>query len=164
MQVTAVPQRATPKQVAEGLFTLLAYFLKESSHDMFRTVGELDLSLTQVKLLHILDAADEARSVKELSESVGLSLPAASRAVDGLHKRGLVERHEHSSDRRMKAVQPSPAGRRVIRKLNEARLSVMEKFAASLSDTERERLTAALAPLLSREDVAVARGLMRRGS
>ena len=47
-------------------------------------------------------------SVKELAEELGLSLPGASRAVDALLQRGLVERREDEHDRRMKRAARSP--------------------------------------------------------
>ena len=46
----------------------------------FNTIAELDLSFTQIKALCALDADGEERSVKALAESLGVSLPAMSRA------------------------------------------------------------------------------------
>ncbi len=86
-----------------------------------------------------------------------VSLPAASRTVDDLVRRGFVERHEDAEDRRMKRVSLTDAGRWVIRKLNAARLSGLEQFAQTLTDDERSALAGALAKLLERPDVAACR-------
>ncbi|HEY8866409.1 MAG TPA: MarR family transcriptional regulator [Solirubrobacteraceae bacterium] len=134
----------------------MAYLLKASSKDLFRELGELEISLTQIKLLHILDVEEEL-TLKDLGESIGLSLPAASRAVEGLHQRGLVERHEHDVDRRMKHVRITAAGSDAVRRLNETRLAYLEQFAATLSPTERRRLQAALTPLVAREQIGACR-------
>ena len=60
----------------------------------FNAIAELDLSFTQIKALCALEADGEERSVKALAESLGVSLPAMSRAVDGLFERGFVRREE----------------------------------------------------------------------
>ena len=88
--------------------------------------------------------------------------------VDDLVRRGFVVRNEDAEDRRMKRVRLTDAGGAVIRRLNAARLSGLEQFAKTLTDTERERLARALATLLQRPDLAAAdrrrRSDDRRGS
>jgi DNA-binding MarR family transcriptional regulator len=157
MQGTASPPApTTAPDLARDVFAVVGYLLKASSQDVFSAVGELDLSLTQIKLLHLLDA-EECVGLKELGDRIALSLPAASRAIDDLHQRGLVERRENEADRRMKSVQITPAGSEVVRRLNEARLSFLEQFAASLTETQRRRLSSALAPVVARSEVAACR-------
>ena len=56
-------------------------------------VAELDSSFSQVKMMFLLEDGGE-HSVKEIATYLGLSLPAASRAVDGLIQRGWVTRRE----------------------------------------------------------------------
>ncbi|MDQ6749473.1 MAG: MarR family transcriptional regulator [Actinomycetota bacterium] len=153
MQATAASAQASASGLARDLFALLSYLLKASSQDVFSSLGELDLSLTQVKLLHVLDA-EPSVSLKHVGSCVGLSLPAASRAIEALHQRGLVERHEDEHDRRIKRVEVTEAGREVVRRLNQARLAYLEQFAVTLNERERERLVGALAPLLERAPIA----------
>jgi DNA-binding MarR family transcriptional regulator len=57
----------------------------------------------------------------------------------------------------MKRVRLTDAGDAVIRRLGAARLSGLEQFTASLSDSERERLARALSTLLQRPDLASCR-------
>lgn len=153
MQATAVAKQVSARELAEDLFALLVYVLKGSGQDVFRRMGELELSVTQWKLLHVLEGADDDRSLKALAEQLGLSLPAVSRAVDGLHQRGLVERQEDEQDRRMKRVRIAGPGRDLVRRLAEIRLHFLEQFAGTLSPIERRRLGSALAPVLERDDV-----------
>jgi DNA-binding MarR family transcriptional regulator len=86
-----------------------------------------------------------------------ISLPAASRTVDDLVRRGFVFRHEDAEDRRMKRVSPTEAGRSVIRRLNAARLIGLEEFVKTLNEDERGALGAALSELLRRPDLAACR-------
>ncbi len=143
--------------LAEDLYAVVVFLHKNCNSDLFEAVGALDLTLTQIKLLHHLEDATEPLSLKEAAELVLVSLPAASRTVDDLVRRGFVERHEDIEDRRMKRVSLTDAGRSVIRKLNAARLSGLEEFTETLTDDERGALAGALAKLLERADVAACR-------
>ena len=49
-------------------------------------------------------AREQAPSLKPVAEGLGLSLPSASRAVDGLVKRSLVARTEDPDDRRQRLL------------------------------------------------------------
>src|SRR5262249_5234435 len=87
---------------------------RKSSADLFRMVAELDSSFSQVKMLFLLEDGGE-QSVKEIADRLGLSLPAASRAVDGLSQRGYVTRRASATDRRSRLVAltgDGPQGRR----------------------------------------------------
>jgi DNA-binding MarR family transcriptional regulator len=88
---------------------------------------------------------------------VKVSLPAASRLVDDLVRRGFVERQEDLEDRRMKRVSATEDGRAVTRRLNAARLSGLEQFVEKLSDRERDLLQTAVGTLLERPEIAACR-------
>ena len=150
MQVTV----ASEKALAADLYALVVYLHKNCNSDLFEAVGTLELSLTQIKLLHNLEDAPHELTLKEAAGLVHVSLPAASRMVDDLVRRGLVKRHEDPQDRRMKRVSLTDSGRSVIRRLNAARLSGLEQFALSLSGEERRSLAQALDRLLARSEVA----------
>ncbi|MBV9194923.1 MAG: MarR family transcriptional regulator [Solirubrobacterales bacterium] len=143
--------------LADELYALVVHLHKDCNSDLFEAVDALDLSLTQIKLLHHLDEEPREITLKEGAERVHVSLPAASRMVDDLVRRGFVERHEDAEDRRMKRVRVTPAGRAVIRRLNAARLNGLTKFTESLTDAERRALAIALSQLLERPDVAACR-------
>jgi DNA-binding MarR family transcriptional regulator len=155
--VQAITEVGTERALAADLYAVIVYVHKNCNSDLFAAVGALELTLTQIKLLHHLEDAERPLTLKEAAELVLVSLPAASRTVDDLHRRGFVERHEDVEDRRMKRVQLTEDGRSVIRRLNAARLSGLETFTQTLSDAERGALSAALAQLLERPDVAACR-------
>src|SRR5207248_4499655 len=125
---------------------------KNCNSDLFEAVGTLELSLTQIKLLHHLDEAASELTLKQGAELVHVSLPAASRMVDDLVRREFVERNEDPDDRRMKRVRLTDSGRSVIRRLNAARLTGLEQFTLGLSPDERRALAQALESLLARPE------------
>lgn len=153
----AAPGESAPAAVASDLYAFITYLHKSCQSDLFEAVGALELSLTQIKVLHHLEQANHSLTIKDVAELVAISLPAASRAVDDLVRRQMVERHEDIADRRMKRMTLTERGRLAIRRLNAARLTGLEQFAQTLSRTERRRLCSALAKLLERPDIAACR-------
>jgi DNA-binding MarR family transcriptional regulator len=96
--------------------------------------------------------------VGALAEELGVSLGAMSRAVDGLHERGLVQREEDREDRRIKRIALTEAGCSVPRALNEARLSALAELIESLDEEEAQALGEALQMILARRaDIAARR-------
>ncbi|MGI8594584.1 MAG: MarR family winged helix-turn-helix transcriptional regulator [Solirubrobacteraceae bacterium] len=136
--------------LAEAFESLSTRMLK--SADVFRTVGELELSVTHYKMLVLLDEEDSGLSLKDVAERLGLSFSAVSRAVDGLCQRAYVGRLVDETDRRIKRVRIAPAGAEVISKVRAVRVKVIARELEGLTDEQRSRLAAALAPLLERTD------------
>jgi DNA-binding MarR family transcriptional regulator len=140
---------ASPQQVAELLSRLLMQLNRAASPEVFRMLGELDLSFTQLKALHLLLEGGDV-NVKDVADRLGMSLPAMSRALDGLVQRGYVERHESTADRRARLVRLLPAGRAALDEIERGRISALEEFTGSLTDDERAGLHATLLPIVER--------------
>ena len=143
----SAPARTT---LARDMYALLSYLMRRANVGTFNTIAELDLSFTQIKVLCALEMEGQDRSVKALADSMSVSLPAMSRAVDGLFERGFVQREEDPSDRRMKRVRLTESGRSVPLALNEARMSALHELIGSLDGEEAESLQKALALMLER--------------
>jgi DNA-binding MarR family transcriptional regulator len=160
---TSAPDRAAAaptdrRELTRDMYALASFLMRTANLGTFNAIAELDLSFTQIKALCALEADGDGRSVKALADSLGLSLPSASRAVDGLYERGLVGREEDSEDRRMKRVRLTETGRKVPRALNEARLSALAELMSSLGDEEASALEQALHLILARRaDIAAYR-------
>jgi DNA-binding MarR family transcriptional regulator len=122
---------------------------------MLEVIDELGLSLTQVKAIQMLATAEPPEmSLKQLGDSLELSLPAISRAVDGLVHRGLVTRTEDETDRRSKRVRPTKKADALVSRLIDIRFSQLGEFVDSLTPRERNKLSAAIAVLVEREEIA----------
>ena len=153
----ATADTAATDPLATDLYALVVHLHKNCNSDLFEAVGALDLTLTQIKLLHHLEDAERELTLKEGAELVHVSLPAASRMVDDLVRRGFVERREDVADRRMKRVNITDVGRAVSRRLNAARLAGFQQFAQTLTEAERQTLATALSRLLERPEIAACR-------
>jgi len=133
-------------ELAEQLLTLWRALMSTGQVGTYAIFEELDLTLTQVKAMCALTSSE--LTVKELAERLGLSLPGASRAVDALVDRELLHRREDSTDRRMKRLRITDAGRIALRRLDEARLAGIENFTATLPPAQSRRLSGALRPIV----------------
>ena len=141
---------ASPQGLAELLGQLMLHLHRSSSPELFRQLGELGLSFTQVKALNLLRDSNADVNVKDVATSLNMSLPAMSRSLDKLVQRGYVERLESEKDRRAKLVRLLPAGRAVLDEIEQARVSALEDIIATLSDEERTGLHASLLPIVER--------------
>jgi DNA-binding MarR family transcriptional regulator len=158
MQATSTASITDRTELSRDMAALANYLMRTANMGTFNAIAELDLSFTQIKALCALDTDGEELCVKALAESLGVSLAAMSRAVDGLFERGLVGREEDASDRRMKRVRLTDSGRAVPRALNDARLSALQEFVGSLGHGEAHALEHALALILERRaDIAAFR-------
>ena len=166
MQSISTVKAPSRDALSRDMYALASYLMRSANVGTFEKIGELDLSFTQLKALCVLEPDDdgEGRSVKALAESLGVSLPAMSRAVDGLFERGLVKRDEDRADRRIKRVRLTDAGRAAPLALNEARLSALHELMGSLDDDQAEALAGALELILERrQEIAAYRPTRRRG-
>jgi DNA-binding MarR family transcriptional regulator len=142
---------------------LMTFLLRGSGQAFYALVAELDLSITQIKTLHVLEQREGELSVKELAELLGLSVPAASRTVEGLWQRGYLERREDEHDRRVKRVQMTASGREIAARLHRERLAGLQELVATLSERQRTQLSAALASLIERDEIAACHPKRRTG-
>lgn len=134
----------TGDPLATRFFEVLIRMVKGSQHQAMAITAEYDLTLTQLRLLYVLDHAPEPLPVSTLGETVGLSVAATGRAIDALVKSGLVERNEDSVDRRIKRISLSDAGHVALERITRARFAAVSDFVGALDADERAALTQAV--------------------
>jgi len=126
------------------------FILHAGGRDFYAAVGELDLSISQIRILHLLTREMENASLRTLADAIGLSLPAVSRSIDALVHRDLVTREENPEDRRLKTVRATGEAHELVDRLMELRLAGIAEFVSTLSDEERADLARALTPVVAR--------------
>jgi DNA-binding MarR family transcriptional regulator len=82
-------------------------------------------------------AAEGERTVGEIARELGLSLPAASKLVGELEDHGLVNRREHSADRRRTLVGLDAETAKQVLAWLDRRNQPLEDALASLTEDER---------------------------
>jgi len=151
---THAPSSIEDQQLVRDLGGFAKFILHAGGGDFYRAVGELELSISQIRILHLLTGPTETASLKAIADEVGLSMPAVSRSVDSLVQRGLVTRTEDPKDRRHKAVRATDEARRLADRLIELRVAGITDFVRTLSAEQRRDLAAALTPIVAREEIA----------
>ena len=147
------------QETAARISALLRHLFLYDRGNLLRVIEESGLSMTQSKaLLELggLGEETEARQVGDLAETLGVSVPSMSRAVDGLVKKRLATRVEDPDDRRVRRVAITANGKKIVDTLVVVRQAGMETFAASLTAAQRRKLDAAVDSLMDREDIAKA--------
>jgi DNA-binding MarR family transcriptional regulator len=141
-------QAITRTNVGRDLGLLLKHLLGSTNREFFAALQDAEISFSQLKCLGLLSNAEGPLSLGALSEDLGLSLAAASRAVDGLVQRGHVKRQEDPADRRSKLVTPTARGRATYERVVAVRVAGVERFIEELEPDQREALGAALEPIV----------------
>jgi DNA-binding MarR family transcriptional regulator len=160
---TTTPRERTTesatRRIADGLLTLMRrLWTYDRGGGFLQAIEASGLGLTQVKALIALDEEQgEPRPIRGLAEELGITAPAATRAVDALVERRLVSRSEDPEDRRVRRIAITDAGRRLVGELASRRAAGLEAFAEGLSVAQQRKLLAALEALLLEDDDAAPR-------
>jgi DNA-binding MarR family transcriptional regulator len=144
MQGTGV----SAKRLTDELLSFLAVTMKTAQGEVFKVVEELELSMTQLKMLFVLDGAEHELTPSELAKLVGLSPAATGRAVDALTRQGIVSRREDEADRRVKRLALTASGQEAVDRITAARHAGLLRLVEPLDPEQRAALSDALQPLL----------------
>lgn len=85
--------------------------------------------------------------VNTIGPKVFLTAGSISTAVERLYARGLVSRSDSKTDRRVRVVDLTPKGRRLISRIFAAHAKNMEEVAGVLTEMERMQLVESLKKL-----------------
>ena len=125
----------------------LLFALMDRMRQHFGAVAAVhDLTPQQALTLHHLD--NSGRPMRELASLLQCDASNITGIADRLEAAGLVERRTSNTDRRVKALVPTPAGRRVREKLA-GQLSQLPPPIAVLSPDDRQTLLALLRRMTS---------------
>ncbi len=112
-----------------------------------------ELTLLQWRVLVVLAEAPDGTTVSELASRIGSRLPATSRLIGRMRRRGLVEMRKNHHDARVTTVLPAAAGRELWERVVDSRRSqlVAVLAAAALIPSDQpglERLARAMETFL----------------
>jgi len=102
-----------------------------------------DVSVPQFRALGYVSRHPGA-SLTSVAEHLGLTLPAASRLVDGLARREYLWREASASDRRAIALRIAPKGAEMLEMTRRVALEHLSALMEELAPEERETIARAL--------------------
>ena len=109
-------------------------------------LGELNLGFTQLAALYAL-ADSGTMTVADLADTLGRSQSAASRLVDGLVQRQLIERNQDSEDRRQRTLTLTGRGQALLGLVDRARAQEFLSIVRPLPTAERALVAMGVAAL-----------------
>jgi len=129
-------------QCAELVMDTMPLLMRTIRRAMFCQRPE-ELSVPQFRALdHLVRHA--GMSLSDLAAHLGLTLPSASKLVDGLVKHDLATRDVSVDDRRKVVLLPTVHGEATLRAVREATRTRLSARLAAASPEERATVTAAI--------------------
>ena len=119
-------------------------------------LGELELTPPQVGLLRAI-AMQPGRSQQAIAEQLGTPATRLVALVDGLERRGAIERRRNPDDRRLHALYLTEGGQQLMRSIGQLAMAHGAELTAALDDSERAMLQRLL--LRIAEDKKLAAGV-----
>jgi DNA-binding MarR family transcriptional regulator len=134
--------RSGPKAaLAADAWRAILDFIAGTAPQRFRALAELGLTPNDSRALSVLDP-DLGRTMRSLANEWKCDASTATWIVDRLERKGLAERRQHDSDRRVKLVVLTAAGVRtkdeVSRRLYVPPPELLELDRADLSPSETQ--------------------------
>ena len=140
-------------QYADPFVVTLQEWIEVSMHRSIRHficyARESGLSMSQLGALFHLHRAGSS-GVTDLGDDLGVTSSAASQMLERLVQQELVLRSEDPSDRRVKQIILTDKGLQVLQESIRARQGWLSDLAETLSDSEKEAITAALNILIDK--------------
>lgn len=135
--------------LATRLIDAILPLIRDSQAEILAVTAELELTLSQQRIMFELRRAGTPLAVNDIAERVLLSEPATGRAIDALYRAGMVSRREDEVDRRVKRIALAEFGHTTIARIARVRLQVVEHFVARLTSEQCAELDRAIMVLAS---------------
>lgn len=134
----ALDETAVSAELVALIGEMMSQIHRRSAGDMLAILNETGLSMAQLVALHVLEHGGTC-SVSAIAGFLRLSPAATSHLVDRLVVAGLVGRVEDPEDRRQKRVSITPAGRRLVDRVQRGRAREVAEVVARLSPDIRKQ-------------------------
>ena len=132
----------TPDTCAQAMLEIVPSIMRNIRAEM-RRHRTADLSVPQFRTLAYIDRNDAA-SLSDVADHIGLTLPSMSKIVEGLVIRKLVTRQTHPVDRRRMTLALTARGQTALQTSREATRACLAEDLAALSDRQRETIAQAM--------------------
>lgn len=132
------PDRIELLQELLGASHIFCSALNDLLERTLEEAGHGELAMSQVKLLLLVSRPDRRLNVSDVAAFLDVTNAAASRAIDRLVQRGLVDRTLSPSDRRAVELSVTDEGAEVLRSFARARGQEVSRLLGELSDARIE--------------------------
>ena len=137
--------KSTKSEACQAWQLLVKFFFTQRA-DLPSLASEFELSPAQCHVLHLIEP-DRPMPMGRLAEALACDASNVTGLIDRLESRGLIRRHSSAADRRVKALELTPAGARLRSTVLE-RMTKPPESLARLSAEEQRALVKILKRLL----------------
>jgi DNA-binding MarR family transcriptional regulator len=142
---------------ADDLYGSLEEFVTRlmnlAESDSMDALVDLDLSFSQARTVFLLAKTAEPMPIHAIAEALGLSVAATGRNVDQLVQLEVVERRESPSDRRVKLISLTVAGKHLAARHTDAKRASLRSFVDALPADKCHQLHHALTDILAGDNL-----------
>lgn len=138
---------------SDGVAFLLAQLGHRAAALFAERMATLELTPPHAGILRVI-ASEPGLSQQALSDRLELLPSRVVAYVDELEDRGYVERRRHASDRRLRALYLTTAGKKLMRKLSDLARQHEQRFTAALDAEQRDTLQQLLAVLAQQQGLS----------
>ena len=135
----------SPHDCAAGILEIIPAVMRTIRSRM-RQEASFELTVVQFRAL-ARTVRTGGISVSDIAEHVGLTLPSASKLVDGLVKRGYLRRRVHPNDRRISIIEPTAKGKRALQTARGAARKHLASMLEHLPTRDRSVIVTAMEAL-----------------
>jgi DNA-binding MarR family transcriptional regulator len=114
--------------------------------------AEIDLHPPLFRILNLVDVA-EGKSQQAIGEAIEVPPSRMVALLDELEERGLVERRPHPTDRRVRTLYLTPAGRTLLARGRKIAAEHEAELTRGLSAADRKQLTALLQKIVAEQGI-----------
>lgn len=137
------------RHLNEQLELFLRRLVSMLQADTIETLHELDLSLTQARIMFALHQQETAMPITQVASCLGTSVAGAGRNIEQLVRLDLVSRVEDPHDRRVKLISLTATGLELIGRRMDDNRRALRAFIDRLPEADALRLADALEPILA---------------
>ncbi|GLW05901.1 MarR family transcriptional regulator [Microtetraspora sp. NBRC 13810] len=142
----------TGESSSEVLTSRLGYLLKHAylrlTEASTQALAPFGIDGRELAVLAVL-ATQYPLSQLEAAGRLGIDRTTMVALLDTLETKGLVERHRSAQDRRRNTVQLTPTGQDCLRRAEQAREEMEQRFLAPLPPSDADRLIHALQTIVT---------------
>jgi DNA-binding MarR family transcriptional regulator len=124
-------------------------FMRRSMRNFMLFLKESGLSMSQMGALFHVNRKGSC-GVSDIGDNLGITSAAASQMIERLVQQDLISRVEDPADRRLKQIDLTEKGRKVIQESMRARQLWLEDLVEMLTPAEQDKVVAALRILIEK--------------
>jgi len=111
--------------------------ISKVEEQMLRSSGKMNLSISEVHLIEAVGKDKEGRTISEIADGLGITLPSVTIAINRLLKKGYVQKTKKEGDGRMVFVTLTEAGKKINRVHKYFHRQMIREISRELSQDEK---------------------------